>query len=345
MTIRIDRSDHAARILRECEAWPERDRDRWRACFAVDGRFAGYSPWKEATRRQVAWVYGQYLKHTRAESLPPDLSPVGVRSFAAAALDRGCAPRSVARYVQCLSLITSVLQAGHAKDFVWLKTLSTTLLKAAADTPKQKAGRQRPAEEILALGLGEMDRADLSCGSWTQYRRYRNGLILALWICLPERLKAFTAIRLRDIAVDLCWIDFPEEHQKTGTAIRRVVPTVLRPYLRRYLDEIRSIQATDHDWLWIAQGGAAAGRQALYGAVREMTERGLGVALSPHRLRDCAARFVVEEMTSEVRLASVILNHRDERSTATYLEGARTVLASRKAMALMKRSESKALTG
>lgn len=345
MTKTVDHAGHAFRILRESEAWPPQDRGRWRACFAIDGRIAGYSPWSEATRRQVAWVYGQYLKHTRAESLPPDLSPVGVRSFAAAALDRGCAPRSVARYVKCLSLTVTVLQPGHAKDFVWLKTLSTTLLKAATATPKQKASRQRPAEEILALGLAEMDRADLSSGSWNGYRRYRNGQILALWICMPERLQAFTAIRLRDIAPDLSWIDFPQEHQKTGTAIRRVVPTLLRPYLRCYLDEIHSVHAADHDRLWIVQSGEPAGPKALYGAVREMTERGLGVALSPHRLRDSAARFVVEEMTSEARLASVILNHRDERSTAPYLEGASTLLASRKAMALMKQSESKALTG
>lgn len=342
MTPLVERSIQASRILEESEGWPAHDRDRWRSCFGADLRFSGSSPWSEATRRQIAWVYGRYVSHTQADGLPPALNPSGVRSFAAAALERGCAPRSVARYVQCLALVVAVLFPGQGQRFTWLTTLSTTLLKAAAGTPKQKAGRQGPAEDILALGLAEMAQADLSSGSWNDYRRFRNGLILALWICLPERLQAFTAIGLRDIAPDLSWIDFPEDHQKTGTAIRRVVPAFLRPHLRRYLDDIRGIHAWNHDRLWVVQGGAPAGPKALYGVVRELTGRGLGVALSPHRLRDCAARFVVEEMTSEVRLASVLLNHRDERSTAPYIEGASTLLAARKATALVKQSEAKA---
>jgi integrase len=242
----------------------------------------------------------------------------------------------------------SVLQPApigdkEASDFAWLTSLSTALLKEAARMPKKKEGCRLAAEDILALGLREMDHADLSAGCRRKNLRYRNGLILALWICLPERLRAFAGIRLRDIAADLSWIDFPKERQKTGRAIRRVIPTVLRPYLQRYLERIHSIHTKDHDRLWITERGAAAGPKALYGAVRDVTGRGLGVTLSPHRLRDAAARFVVEEMTSEVRLASVILNHRSEQSTAPYIEGANTLKASREAVALIKQSERQAI--
>ena len=161
---------------------------------------------------------------------------------------------------------------------------------------------------------------------------------------MPERRRAFTAVRLQDLSADLSSIDFPAEHQKTGEAIRWIVPEFLRPHLRRYLEEIRSVYAGNHDRLWIVEGGDPAGSQTLYRGVRDLTERGLGIALSPHRLRDCAARFVVEEMTSEARLASVILNHRDERSIAPYLEGASTLAASRKALDLLNRSRAKTLS-
>lgn len=189
-----------------------------------------------------------------------------------------------------------------------------------------------------------MEQADLASGSWHDSKRYRDGLILALWICMPERRRAFTSIRLQDLSADLTSIDFPAEHQKTGEAIKRLIPDFLRPHLRRYLDEIRSLHAGSHDRLWIVEGGDPAGSQTLYRAVGDITKTRFGIALSPHRLRDCAARFVVEEMTSEARLASVILNHRDARSTAPYLEGANTLSASRKAMALLHLSRAKALS-
>lgn len=338
------RPNEACRIERECVEWPQQDRNRWRAIFGSQARFALSVEWAEATRRQVAWVYSQYIRHVRDLGLKTEVAQDGVQSFASAALTRGCGLRTVANYVQCIEQALSVLRSGGSRRLDWLRDLSNALNTAAKNTPKKKAGRQRPADDILNLGLAEMEQADLASNSWHDSKRYRDGLILALWICMPERRRAFTAIRLQDLSADLTSIDFPAEHQKTGEAIRRVIPDFLRPHLRRYLDEIRCIHANNHDRLWIVEGGNAAGSETLYRAVVDMTKTRFGIALSPHRLRDCAARFVVEEMTSEARLASVILNHRDARSTAPYLEGAKTLSASRKAMALLHLSRAKALS-
>jgi integrase len=53
-------------------------------------------------------------------------------------------------------------------------------------------------------------------------------------------------------------------------------------------------------------------------AMRAATIERLGHAVSPHRLRDAAATYVVEEMPEQSALASVILQHRSRDVTQEY---------------------------
>ena len=209
------RPNEACRIERECVEWPEQNRNRWRLIFGSQARFALSVEWAEATRRQVAWVYTRYIQHVRDLGFASDVTPEGVEDFAAAALARGCGLRTVASYVEGVYQAVSVLHADYREHFQWLRITANALNKAAKDTPKKKAGRQRPADDILNLGLAEMGQADLASGSWHACKRFRDGLILALWICMPERRRAFTAIRLQDLSADLrsrpsSWCNFPD---------------------------------------------------------------------------------------------------------------------------------------
>jgi integrase len=68
-------------------------------------------------------------------------------------------------------------------------------------------------------------------------------------------------------------------------------------------------------------------------AMRTATKARLGIAVSPHRLRDASATFVVEDLPEHAPLAALLLGHRSPRMTDEYTETAEQIEASRKVAA------------
>jgi hypothetical protein len=68
----------------------------------------------------------------------------------------------------------------------------------------------------------------------------------------------------------------------------------------------------------------------MYAAMRKLTREKLGVAVTPHRFRDAAATYFVQEMPELATLARVVLNHASESMTRHYRTTARQLTASRR---------------
>src|SRR3546814_15725608 len=68
----------------------------------------------------------------------------------------------------------------------------------------------------------------------------------------------------------------------------------------------------------------------MYAAMRKLTREKLGVAVSPHRFRDAAATYFVQEMPELATLARVVLNHASESMTRNYRTTAKQLTASRR---------------
>src|SRR3546814_2043733 len=77
----------------------------------------------------------------------------------------------------------------------------------------------------------------------------------------------------------------------------------------------------------------------MYAAMRKLTREKLGVAVSPHRFRDAAATYFVQEMPELATLARVVLNHASESMTRNYRTTAKQLTASRRVAKHLERSE------
>src|SRR3546814_949626 len=68
----------------------------------------------------------------------------------------------------------------------------------------------------------------------------------------------------------------------------------------------------------------------MYAAMRKLTREKLGVAVSPHRFRDAAATYFVQEMPELATLDRVVLNHASESMTRNYRTTAKQLTAYRR---------------
>jgi site-specific recombinase XerD len=116
---------------------------------------------------------------------------------------------------------------------------------------------------------------------------------------------------------------FPVE---VGAALDLYLERVRRQWPLAYA--ARSGEAV-HDDLWISKGGKPASPGTMAAAMKTATADSLGYAVSPHRLRDRSATYIVEEMPTQAALASAILRHRSSNTTQEYMRKAEQIRAFR----------------
>src|SRR3546814_6320560 len=108
------------------------------------------------------------------------------------------------------------------------------------------------------------------------------------------------------------------------------MPETVRAVISVWIDNYRALYASEHDYLFIARNGGPVRPGTMYAAMRKLTREKLGVAVSPHRFRDAAATYFVQEMPELATLARVVLNHASESMTRNYRKTAKQLTASRR---------------
>ena len=110
------------------------------------------------------------------------------------------------------------------------------------------------------------------------------------------------------------------------------MPEVLRPYLIRYLDEVRPrlTGRKNHDALWVGQHGQPLSEGGLYAAVCRRTAEAYGGAMSPHDFRRAAATFLAMEAPDKVGLIPGVLQHTSPETGARHYNLSRSTSASRR---------------
>jgi hypothetical protein len=323
-------------VRQRCAGWPNADATAWIQAFDPEV-FLGVEPcWAPVTQYQNGGVYSRYLEVCRANGVTDELSPEGLKCFIQSAEHLDCSAITISGYVWSLWKVTTIIRDISAGEFDWLLETAKRIGAAAKRTRKRKADRYVSVEPLLELALSTMRNSAPESGRWADIQAYRDGLFLAFASVCPERLRALEAMRLSWVADDCSSVKFPTKFQKTQEPSTRIVPGFLRPALARWVTDIRPLVAGDHDHLWVAKGGQPLGFAAIQAAMRKLTKSTLGIPLTPHRLRDAAATFVVEEITDQAGLAARILNHRDPNSARHYTEAAAGLTASRRVGALVE---------
>lgn len=330
------------------EAWPTGDKVMWQRAFtrrSVLDEGGSCADWASETRRVSARDYGYWLQFVlnfdpamAAEPPVARLTRERVLAYcksmeSVSALTRAC---RIAR------LHTLVRAANPTVDLGWLAEIRRGLEKLARRTGPVRSKHNRVMATGRLINAGVKLLSDAHRDECNPMRKrakdFRDGLMIALLAARPLRIKNFAGLRLglhlRATATGYA-IDIPGEETKTGRPIESFVPDDLVPWLSIYLSEYRPYllhgRLSDHVWVHSAGGAYTPG--SLSQRISKLTARNLGVAISPHLFRDCAATTIATDDPEHVHTIAPILGHSTIRIAENHYNHAHALEANRRLQA------------
>jgi site-specific recombinase XerD len=215
-----------------------------------------------------------------------------------------------------------------------------TDIKGWAKPVRDKRVAVVPAKNLFDLGVHLMDTAEE--GDPDPYfaaTQYRDGLLIALLIARPVRMRNLSSIELGTNLVrdgDGYWLRFDPGMTKTGVDIDLPVPPALVAFLNVYLTRHRPVLLARRKAgmpktmaLWVSRWGTAMIEHAIRDQIKKRTKHAFGKAVWPHLFRDCAATSMAVEDPENVRLAAGLLGHSTFATTEKHYIMAQTLQAGR----------------
>ncbi len=202
--------------------------------------------------------------------------------------------------------------------------------------PRSKFDRLVLTEVLVEAGLTLIHEAEHS-QSMTKLARacqVRNGLMVATLGVCPIRRKNFAALELARTFVKIrgkWWIVLAASETKEKRADERPVDELLTPVIDRYLGQHRPVLARSDNppsALWLsANDGAPITDKQVAKVIRMTTLSTVGVAVSPHLFRTCAASTAAIRGGDNPFLASALLHHSDPKTTNAHYNRATSLSA------------------
>jgi integrase len=309
--------------------WPPRDRALWQRArrsgdfLDEDGAANHLSP---ARAKLDERGYGRFLAELQHRGeLDPDEGPADratperLAAFAET-LRASLAPVSVTIMTEALWRMLRLLAAEH--DWTALGKRSRQLQRQAQPV-RQKAARVQPAGDLLTLGLRLMETCEeVALRPKHVMTQYRDGLMIALLICCPVRLRNFTAIVVGQhltVAGDAWRLGFAASESKNGRAYSVMLPELLTPYLDTYLElhhaglqaigRAKGLPEASLRHLWLGCRGGPMCANAIRHQIEARTAAAFGRHVWPHLFRDCAVTELVDIAPEEIGIAAGLLGH------------------------------------
>jgi integrase len=317
--------------------WPEVDRERWRVAQALAGLLEADQPasrWSPARRRIGEQRYGQWLAYLdRIGMLEPSCRP-GQRatddrlSEFLAELRARVAPWSTAMMLGALVHMLSVLEPEH--DWAPLARVYNQLKQTAAPS-RNKLERLVRAADLFELGLRLMDTCEEADRPQYMPIRYRDGLIIALLIACPLRIKNLTDLVIgQHLVFDgfVYRLELSAAETKTGRPYHAAVPPELTPSIDGWLQVHRPLLQLiaagqgraggilGH--LWLDRSGRPMRSAAIRQQIELRTKEAFGRHGWPHLFRDCAVTELVDCAPEEIGIAPDLLGHAGLQATGKH---------------------------
>ncbi len=215
---------------------------------------------------------------------------------------------------------------------------------AATKTGAQLVG----ATAIWNLGFQYIDNARSSpMRGLDAARQFRNGLILAIGIALPQRVRALSCLSfdsslcLRDdntvgIRIPASMLKLPEDRKQGAPYERSLCNPRLAEALQEYRQSFRPIFDDGCAVLpSIKSRNTAVSEKQIGRLTGNMTEKAFGIRISIHRLRDNVATQASETMTATGRAAAALLGHRSQATVACHYDHSEGIQAAEEFGALL----------
>ena len=314
--------------------WPDADRAAWELACRPKKRLIRGGPAShldEVTRDDYQRRYGYFLDHllrtgrfartgapaalVTAETITPFITELQgrVRSVTTA--------HTVHKVRRTAELIAAEI------DFGWLREIEKDLELVAR--PMDKSNRVVLTQRLVEAGLALFRQAELSLALSPLQAALlaRNGLMMALLALCPIRSANFATLTIGDTFQkhrDTWWIVLRKT--KSRRRDNRPLPTYLVPRVESYLanyrlqllggsDRFSALEARPTKKLWVSRHGRPLSTAQVARTIREMTLSTVGVAITPHLFRSCAATTAAMYAPRMPHLASAILDHVDPRTT------------------------------
>ena len=209
------------------------------------------------------------------------------------------------------------------KEWRWLQDIENDL--ALDMRPASKFERIVASDIIVLAGLTLMEEAEAAkkMTSLQRAQSYRNGLMIALLAVCPIRLKNFSNLILDKNIIRLGdhWcIVLRADETKEKRPDQRPIPPFLTVFINRYISRYRPQFKYDGQVLWAGRYGKLLGYSAVERVITETTRLTLGIAISPHLFRTCAASTAYMHTNGNSNLASPLLNHRGSKTTREHYD-------------------------
>ena len=235
------------------------------------------------------------------------------------------------------------------RDFTWLSEIGKDL--ALVTRPRSKFDRLVMTEVLVEAGLTLIHEAEIS-PTLTELARacqVRNGLMQALLAMCPVRPKNFAALEIGRSFVKIhgtWWIVLSAGETKEKRADERPINELLTPVIDRYLRQYRPVLARADNsssalWLCCNNGAPIKDRRSLREVISATTLATVGVAVSPHLFRSCAASTAAIRGGENPYLASALLHHTHPSVTNAHYNWATSLSAAESLRQIVRQYEKK----
>ena len=323
------------------EEWPRLHGAAWERAFTTGGLFDEpglASTWRSSSADKTRKGYGAWIHWLRTRSgddpavieagRPEDLV---IKNIVLAYVDDLSTVNSSMTVLNRIAELYDAIRvmAPPASEWTWLKAAERNL-RARAKPSRDKLARLQSAEALEALGMKLIAEAEAapernhrSGTGMTALQRalaFRDGLMIALLVRRPFRLKNFDSLAIGDNVIlggDAVSFAFDASTMKGKRPIDAPFPAHLLPALNIYLDHYRPIllsasgkaKGVATNALWISRDGTALAGISLHNAIRRRTREAYGKPLPPHWFRDAAVTTLVRGAPAAARLTGSILGH------------------------------------
>ena len=203
-------------------------------------------------------------------------------------------------------------------NYGWLRDIENDF--ALEMIPASKFNRIVETERIVEAGFALMEEAEITKTRTPLQRaqNYRNGLMISMLALCPIRLKNLASLTIDKNFIKLgeAWlIVLGAKDTKERRPDERPIPNFLSRHIGVYLKTHRPTFSYGGKELWVGTYGRPLSYSAIERIVTETTRQTLGIPISPHLFRSCAASSAYMHARATPNLASAVLNHRGSRTT------------------------------
>ena len=326
------------------DQWPEIERAAWqfartRGCQRLS-RGGPASRLCEEASTDLVRRYGQFLNYFRRTQRPDNHAQAGAlvtpEAIAGFIEELQIRVRSVTVAQSIYKVYRAATLIAPERDFSWLAEIAKDLALVAE--PMNKSSRIVATERLVEAGLTLVAEAGsvTSRPPLARALATRNGLMIAIIALCPIRLKNFAALAIGQSFVEqegTWWIVLRKTKSKRSD--ERPLPKFLNRAVRQYLEVHRPVLLRDNGGnigtgqdtggataprlcnssLWIGRLGFGLSRIQIRRTISATTRTTLGVDISPHLVRACAATTAALYAADKPHLASALLQHTDRAIT------------------------------